>query len=168
MGLYVIHTQGGYMINETVQIERTGTLLENYLTSFGKARVALYCFPHLEDYNKFAKYLNTFKTALTRANCRPVYSWSYDSYRGCYNLLLIVNGYFREDMNDVTDAANRIWKLYSPFPLQFIAEMPVNYASMDQDKLKLMGIMDEMQFASSPFQRILPPHQRSFACSKLF
>ncbi len=155
------------MIDETVIMERTGTLFENYLTSFGKAWVAFYCFPCLEDPNRFPRYLNALTTALKRANCRPVYSWSYDVYRGCFNLILIVSGYFRDDMNDVTDAVQRLWKLYSPFPIQFVAEMPVNYESKDQDKIRILDVMNRMQFACSPPQRVLAPYQRSFACSKV-
>jgi hypothetical protein len=155
------------MTSETVQIERISTLLEKYLISFGQARVALYAFPPLENHYEFTRYLYSFSAALKRANCRPAYSWSYDSVRGCYNMILLVNGYFRNDMNDVTDAAQRIWKLYSPFPVKFIAEIPVNHATIDQDKTRLWEIMNGMQFTSSMPQRLLPPHQRSFACSKL-
>ena len=83
-------------------------------------------------------------------------------------MILIVQGYFRNDMNDVTDAAQRIWKLYSPFPVQFIAEMPVTDTSIAQDKNRLWDIMNGMQFTSSGPQKLLPPHQRAFACSKLY
>jgi len=156
------------MTNETMQLERIGNLLEKYLISFGQARAAFYIFPALENYYDFTRYMNSLTSALKRANCRPVYSWSYDSVRGCYNMLMIVNGYFRNDMNDVTDAAQRIWKLYSPFPIQYIADMPVNFATIEQDKKTLFEIMNGMQFTSSGPQRLLPPHQRAFACSKLF
>ena len=156
------------MTNGNNQLERIGNLLEKYLISFGQARAAFYVFPSLENYYDFTRYLNSFTSALKRANCRPVYSWSYDSVRGCYNMILLVNGYFRNDMNDVTDAAQRIWKLYSPFPIQFVAEMPVDYASIEQDKIRLWEIMTVMQFSSSGPQKVLPPHQRAFACSRLY
>jgi len=156
------------MTNEIDQIERINTLLEKYLISFGQARIALYVFPYLENHNDFTRFLNAFSSALRRANCRPVYSWSYDSIRGCYNMMLIVSGYFRSDMTDITDAAQRIWKLYSPFPVQFVADLPVDYATIEEDKTALRGIMNGMQFTSSGPQRLLPPHQRSFACSKLY
>jgi len=156
------------MTNESIQLERIGNLLDKYLVSFGQARVAFYIFPSLENYCDFTRYLNSFTSALKRANCRPVYSWSYDSIRGCYNMILLVNGYFRNDMNDVTDAAQRIWKLYSPFPIQFVAETSISQESIAQDKQRLWEIMNGMQFTSSLSQRILPLHQRAFACSKLY
>ncbi len=156
------------MIDETIQLERIGALIEKYLASFGEARIALYVFPCLEDHYDFTKFLNSFSSALKRANTRPVYSWSYDSSRGCYNLILIISGYFRHDMIDVTDAAQRLWKLHSPFPIQFVAEMPVNNTTMYQNKTRLLGIMNEMRFTSSTPQKLLPPHHRSFACSKLY
>lgn len=156
------------MTNGTVQLERIGELIEKFIVSYGKARIAFYIFPALENYYDFTKYMRALTAALRRANCVPAYSWTYDAFRGCYNMILIVQGYFRNDMNDVTDAAQRIWKLYSPFPVQFIAEMPVTDASIAQDKMRLWEIMNGMQFTSSGPQRLLPPHQRAFACSKLY
>ena len=156
------------MKNETSQLERIGDLLEKYLISFGQARVAFYILPALENYYVFTKYMNSLISALKRANCRPVYSWTYDACRGCYNMIFIVQGYFRNDMNDVTDAAQRIWKNYSPFPIQFIAEMPVAESTIAMDKMKIWEIMNRMHFTSSEPQRLLPPHQRSFACSRLY
>ena len=156
------------MTNEAVQLERIGNLLEKYLICFGKARAAFYVLPALENYYVFTRYMNAVTMALKRANFRPVYSWSYDGSRGCYNLIMIVQGYFRNDMNDVTDAIQRIWKLYSPFPVQFVAETPICQESLAQDKMMLWEIMNRMQFTTSLSQRVLPAHQRAFACSKLF
>ena len=83
------------MTNETAQLERIGNLLEKYLFSFGKARAAFYIFPSLENYYDFTKYMNSLTSTLKRSNCRPVYSWFYDGSRGCYNMIMIVQGYFR-------------------------------------------------------------------------
>ena len=156
------------MTNETVQIEKIGSLLDKYLVSFGKARAGFYIFPALENYYAFTRYMNALTSALKRANFRPVYSWSFDGSRGCYNMIMIVQGYFRNDMNDVTDAIQRIWKLYSPYPVQFIAETPINQESLAQDKIRLWEIMNGMQFTSALSQRVLPLHQRAFACSRLY
>ena len=156
------------MTNETTQLERISNLIETYVTSFGQARIALYSFPAIENHYNFTKYMNSFTSALKRANCRPVYSWSYDSSRGCFNMILLVNGYFRNDMNDITNVAERIWKLYSPFPIQFIAEMPICSETMIQDKTMIFDVLNKMSFASSLQQRLLPAHQRAFACSKLY
>ena len=156
------------MTDGTIQLERIGELVEKFIVSYGKARIAFYIFPALENYYDFTKYMRALTAALRRANCVPAYSWTYDAFRGCYNMILIVQGYFRNDMNDVTDAAQRIWKNYSPFPIQFIAEMPVTESTIAQDKMKLWEIMNRMHFTSSEPQRLLPPHQRSFACSRLY
>ena len=156
------------MTNETAQLERIGNLLEKYLFSFGKARAAFYVFPALENYYDFTKYMNSLTSTLKRSNCRPVYSWFYDGTRGCYNMILIVQGYFRNDMNDVTDAAQRIWRHYSPYPIQLVADIPVNYTSIEQDKVRLWEIMNGMQFTSSGAQRVLPIYQHTFGFSKLY
>ena len=78
------------MTNETVQLERIGSLLDKYLVSFGKARAGFYIFPALENYYAFTRYMNALTSALKRANFRPVYSWSFDGSRGCYNMIMIV------------------------------------------------------------------------------
>ena len=65
------------MTNETTQFEKIGNLLDKFLISYGKARVAFYVFPALENYYEFTRYMNAFMSALKRANCRPVYSWTF-------------------------------------------------------------------------------------------
>ncbi len=154
--------------NESSPLERIGKLLEQYLNMFGQARVAFYSIPLFEDPESYSNYMNSFTSALRRANCRPAYAMSYDSIRGCRNILLIVQGYFRNDMNDVTDAAQRIMQLYSPFPIQFIADLPINYATIDQDKMRVFDAIHRIGFLPSSPQRLLPPHTRTFAISKLY
>ena len=155
------------MINSLTQYEKISQLVEWYVTSFEKARIALYVFPLLEKHTDFTSYLNSFISALRRADCRPVYSWSYDPIHSCYNVLLVVNGHFRTNMDDVTCAAERIWSLYSHYPMQMVAEIPVCLASLDQDKANLYNVMSKMDFIPESPQIVLPPHQRVFACSKM-
>ena len=156
------------MTDETTQVERISSMIDAFAIAFGSARAAIYCFPNVHDHSAFVRYLGSFLSLLRRADLRPVYSWSYDAARGCYNMILIVQGYFRNNMDDVTDAAQRIWRYYSPFPIQFVAEMPVDYATLEQDKMRLWEIMNGMQFVSSGAQRVLPFHQRAFSCSRLY
>ena len=159
--------QGGYMINSLTQHEKISKLVEWYVNSFEKARIALYVFPLLEKHTDFTSYLNSFISTLRRADCRPVYSWSYDPIHSCYNILLIVTGHFRTNMDDITCAAERIWNLYSPCPIQMVADIPVCLSSLDQDKMKLFDVMSKMDFIPESPQMILPSHQRLFACSKI-
>ena len=156
------------MTNEVSQLERISNLIEKYLTCFGQARIALYVFPCLENHYEFSRYLNAFTSALKRKNTRPVYSWSYDSCHGCYNLILIVLDYFRNNMNDITDAARRIWTLYSPYTVQFIAEMTARLDTKDSDKQIILNALNENHFVSMTPKLILQPHQHAFACSRLY
>lgn len=168
MRFSVIHKKGDYMNKESEHFEKIGKLIEQYLSMFGQARVAFYSIPSFEAHDDYTRYMNSFTAALSRANCRPAYATSYDSNRGCYNVLLIVQGYFRNNMNDVTDAAQRIMRLYSPFPIQFIADFPMNYATIDKDKMMVFDVMNRIDFIPSNPQKLLPPHTRTFACSKLY
>ena len=156
------------MTNDIAMLERISDLVENYLYRLGKAWVAFYIFPNLENHYDFARFVRLFMMSLKRAICCPGYLWSYDSNKGCYYLILLVNGCFRHGMNDITDTAQRIWNRYSPFPIQFIAEMLITSETKDQDKTKILEIINGMQFVSSTPQRLLPPHHRTFACSTLY
>ena len=153
--------------NESNPLERIGELLEQYLNMFGQARVGFYRIPFFEESESYSRYMNSFTAALNRANCRPAFAMSLDSSRGYYNILLIVQGYLRNDMNDVTDAAQRIMRLYSPFPIQFVVDLPMSYISVDQDKMKVLEVMNQIDFIPTTPQRLLPPHTRTFAISRL-
>ena len=155
------------MINSFTQHEKISQLVEWYVTSFEKARIALYVFPLLEKHTDFTSYLNSFISALRRADCRPVYSWSYDPIHLCYNVLLIVSGHFRTNMDDITNAAERIWNLYSPCPIQMVADISACLSSLDQDKMNLFNEMSKMEFIPESPQMVLPSHQRLFACSRM-
>ena len=156
------------MINEATQKESICSLIETFSLSFGCARVAIYIFPELSDYSLFARYLNTFLCVLRRYNCRPVYSWSYDSNKRCYKFILIVNGYFRRDVQDITDTAKRIWLSYSAEPIQFIADIPVSSHTLQYDEQRILDVLSSTSYFPQEPQRILNPHQRSFACSRVF
>ena len=155
------------MISSTTQHEKINDLIEWYLNSFGKARIALYVSPLLDKHSDFTSYLNSFISALKRADCRPVYSWSFDFMHSCYNFLLIVSGHFRENMDDITCLAERIWLRYSQYPIRMVNDVPVSLASLDQDKMNLLGIMNRMDFIPESPQIVLPSHQHVFACSKM-
>ena len=156
------------MTNETTQLERISSMIDAFSTAFGSARVGIYRLPKIHDHTLFARYLNSFLSLLRRSDCRPVYSWSYDSNRDCYNLILVINGCFRNDMQDITDAAQRIWMTYSAEPMQFIADMPVKSNSLDYDKQKILDTLFSSSFFPTLPHRILNPHQRAFACSRVF
>ena len=156
------------MIDEAAKQERIEQLVEQYVTSFGMARVGLFFLSGLKNHSDFSSFLNAFLSALRRVNCRPVYSWSYDSCRDRYSLLLIVSGYFRTNMQDIHDAAIRIWSFYSIGSVELVAEIPVDLESLAQDIMSVRETMTAIQFSPATSQRILPCHQRTFACSKLF
>lgn len=155
------------MINSLTQHEKISNLVEWYVNSFEKARIALYVFPFLEKHTDFTSFLNSFISALRRSDCRPVYSWSYDQINSCYKMILVVNGHFRTNMDDVTSAAERIWNLYSPDLMQMIADVPVYLSSLQQDKMNLFNLISENRFIPESPQIILPAHRRVFACSRM-
>lgn len=156
------------MTNQIDQIEKVSTMIDTFSTSFGSARAAIYFFPKLQEHTQFTRFLNSFLTLLRRANCRPAYSWIYDSNREHYNFILIINGYFRNDVQDITDVAQRLWSNYSTEPINFIADIPVKLDTLASDKQHILDVLDQSSFFPNEPQRILNLHQRAFACSRLF
>lgn len=156
------------MTNQTTQIERISSMIDTFSTAFGSARAAIYCYPKLQDHALFAKYLGSFLSLLRRADYRPVYSWSFDSNRDCYNFILVVNGYFRTNVQDITEAAQRIWQLYSTEPIQFIADLPITADTLQNDKQRIFDVLTSSSFFPKTPQKLLSSHQRAFSCSRVF
>jgi len=149
------------------KVSRISTQIDSYITSLGKARIAVYQFPALSERRDFSLFLNALMANLRRAELRPVYSWSYDEVSRAYTLILLVSGYWRKDMNDVTEAMNRLWKLYSPGYMKTLADMAVNIETLDQDKAALWNVLQQAAFSPMPGARVNPYHQRQFACCRV-
>lgn len=155
------------MTDETTQVERISSMIDAFAIAFGSARAAIYCFPNVHDHSAFVRYLGSFLSLLRRADLRPVYSWSFDSNRDCYNFILVVNGYFRNDVRDITEAAQRIWRLYSTDPIELIADIPIKADTLQNDKERIFNTLFSSSFFPKHPQKILPSHQRAFSCSRV-
>ena len=150
------------------KITRISQQIDDYVNSLGKAQIAVYQFPALNERRDFSLFLNALMANLRRAELRPVYSWSYDVNSEAYTLILLVNGYWRNDMNDVTEAVNRLWNLYSTGYSKKIADMAVNIETQEQDKAALWNILQQAVFSPINCARVNPFHQRQFACCRVY
>ena len=155
------------MTNETTQVERISSMIDAFAIAFGSARVAIYCFPNVHDHTIFARFINSFMSLLRRADLRPVYSWSFDSNRDCYNLILVVNGYFRNDVRDITETAQRIWQSLSIETIELIADMPVTTDTLQSDRERVLNTLFSSSFFPKQPQRLNRFHQRAFSCSRV-
>ena len=93
----------------------------------------------------------------------PCYTWFMDTNGGHY-LILWLNGYFRNDLSDVTPTINRLWQIQSSLPLSVIDSILLNAENPEYGKNRLM------QFIYS--HRLNQPitlnwHQRTFGMSRM-
>ena len=93
----------------------------------------------------------------------PYYSWNIDANGGHY-LIIWLNGYFCNDLADVTPTINRLWQIQSSLPLSVIDSILLNVENPEYGKNRLM------QFIYS--HRLNQPitlnwHQRTFGMSRM-
>ena len=81
--------------------DRVIAMTEYYLARFGKAWLGIYYLPVLSENWRFTVFINSLLITLRRMDLMPVYCWFMEDNGGHY-LFLCINGYFRNDLSDVT------------------------------------------------------------------
>ena len=138
-------------------------ITDRYLKRFGKVLIGIYYLPPLAENGMFPVFINSLLVTLRRLDLMPCYSWNIDVNGGHY-LILWLNGYFRNDLSDVTPTINRLWQIQSSLPLSVIDSILLNAENPEYGKNRLM------QFIYS--HRLNQPitlnwHQRTFGMSRL-
>ena len=138
-------------------------ITDRYLERFGKVLIGIYYLPPLAENGMFPVFINSLLVTLRRLDLMPCYSWNIDANGGHY-LILWLNGYFRNDLSDVTPTINRLWQIQSSLPLSVIDSILLNAENPEYGKNRLM------QFIYS--HRLNQPitlnwHQRTFGMSRL-
>ena len=87
-------------------------LVTSYLERFGLAYVGLCRFTDTANVPDWTNYLTVLNITLNRWGLRPAHLWIRNG-DDCL-LLLCVSGYFRADMDDVTDTLASLWKRRAP------------------------------------------------------
>ena len=120
------------MLNIEKVAERIRELTNGYLIRFGQMVIGLYRFSDAAKISDWTTYLSVVKITLDREGQRPAHLWVRNG-NDCL-LLLCVNGYFRTDLNDVTDIMRRLWILratYDTMPV-LIQEWKTNSANAEE------------------------------------
>ena len=138
-------------------------ITDRYLERFGKILIGIYYLPPLAENEMFSVFINSLLVTLRRLDLMPCYTWFMDTNGGHY-LILWLNGYFRNDLSDVTPTINRLWQIQSSLPLSVIDSILLNAENPEYGKNRLM------QFIYS--HRLNQPitlnwHQRTFGMSRL-
>ena len=120
-------------------MDKSDTVLrmtDRYLERFGKVLIGIYYLPPLAENRKFAVFINSLLVTLRRMDLMPCYTWFMDAAGGHY-LILWLNGYFRNDLSDVTPTINRLWQIQSSLPLSVIDSILLNVENPEYFKNRL-------------------------------
>jgi hypothetical protein len=145
------------------KIDRVMEITDRYLERFGKVLIGIYYLPPLAENWKFAVFINSLQVTLRRMDLMPGYTWFMDANEGHY-FILWLNGYFRNDLSDVTPTVCRLWQIQSSLPLTVIDSIPLSADNQEYGKSRLR------QFLYSPGlnQTVTANwHQRTFGTSRL-
>ena len=147
-------------------MDKSDTVLmmtDRYLERYGKALTGIYYVPPLAEIWKFPVFMNSLLVTLRRMDLMPGYTWFMDANEGHY-LILWLNGYFRNDLSDVTPTVCRLWQIQSSLPLTVIDSILISTDNQEYGKSRLR------QFLYSPElnQTVTANwHQRTFGMSRL-
>ena len=144
------------------KIDRVMEITDRYLERFGKVLIGIYYLPPLAENWKFAVFINSLLVTLRRMDLMPCYTWFMDANGGHF-LILWLNGYFRNDLSDVTPVVFRLWQLQSLLPLTIVDCISLVAENSEYGKFRLSQFLH----SSGLSQPVTNWHQRTFGMSRL-
>ena len=145
------------------KIERIMQMTDGYLEQFGRVLIGIYYLPPLAENWRFMRFINSLSITLRRLDLMPEYSWFMTANGGHYFILLL-NGYFRNDLSEVTPNAYRLWQRHSLLPLSIISYITLSTANSEYEKVKLKQTLYSLGLNQSISQNY---HQRTFGTSRI-
>lgn len=147
------------MLNIDVLSERFRVMISTYIHRFGLGYVGAYWIPQATEVSDWADYLSILTTTLNREGQRPVHMWI-RSGEDCL-LVLCVNGYFRSNMDDITDIMQRLWVRRTTGGLpELVLMQRADPAVVGEVISGVRGILERL-----PVLHKRPYRQRGFGCS---
>ena len=142
-------------------ISKVNRITEQYLERFGKVRIAIY---HLviSQQEPFSSLINSLMIMLRRRDQMPCFTWFATAAPDSRYLILWSNGYFRNDLSDITPILFRLGELHG---LRNVCEIDclIGDASMaDCINPRLNNLI------SWNYSPINQSHQRSYGTSALW
>ena len=146
------------MIETTSKIN---TISNHYLERFGKVRVGIY---HLvtSQYYSFSRFLNALMITLRRQDLMPCYAWFATAAPDSRYLILWSNGYFRNDLSDITPILFKLGELHGLRNLCEIDWLIGDTSMADNINSRLNNLIS---WNYSPINQF---HQRSFGTSAMW
>ena len=145
------------------KIDRIMKITNRYLERFGRALIGIYYLPPLAENWKFPVFMNSLLITLRRMDSMPCYTWFMDANEGHY-LILWLNGYFRNDLSDVTPTVCKLWQIQSSLPLTVIDSIPLSADNPEYGKNQLRQFL---YFPGLSHPITVNWHQRTFGMSRL-
>ena len=146
------------MVELTSKVNR---ITEQYLERFGKVRVAIY---HLviSQQEPFSSFINSLMITLRRRDQMPCFIWFSTTVPDSRYLIIWSNGYFRNDLSEITPNLFRLGELHG---LRNVCEIDCligDYSMADCINTRLNNLI------SWNYSPINQSHQRSFGTSALW
>ena len=146
------------MVELTSKVNR---ITEQYLERFGKVRVAIY---HLviSQQEPFSSFINSLMITLRRRDQMPCFIWFSTTVPDSRYLIIWSNGYFRNDLSDITPTVFRLGELHGLRTLCEIDWLIGDYSMADCINTRLNNLIS---WNYSPINQF---HQRSYGTSALW
>ena len=118
------------------KIERIMQMTDDYLERFGKVLIGIYYLPSMDENWRFMRFINSLSITLRRLDLMPEYSWFMTADGGHY-LVLLLNGYFRNNLSEITPVINRLWQNQSINSLTTVKCIPISTENQNYEKFRL-------------------------------
>ena len=145
------------------KIERIMQMMDGYLERFGKVLIGIYYLPPTTENWRFMVFINSLSITLRRLDLMPEYSWFMTTDGGHY-LVLLLNGYFRNDLSEIMPNVYRLWQRHSLLPLSIISCITLSTANFEYEKNKVKQILYSLELNQAIPQNY---HQRTFGSSRI-
>ena len=145
------------------KIDRVMESTDRYLERYGRSLIGVYYLPPMTEYWTFPMFMNSLLITLRRLDLLPQYFWWLDVHNGRY-LVLLMNGYFRNDVSEITSVIARLWQLHNSTPATEVGYILLTDENAEYGKARLRQLLYSAGFTH---QVTANYHQRTFGSSRL-
>ena len=145
------------------KIERIMQMTDGYLERFGKVLIGIYYLPPIAENWRFMRFINSLVITLRRLDLMPEYYWFMTADGGHY-LILLLNGYFRDDLSEITPDIDRLWQIQSTNSLTAINCIQISTENQNYEKFRLQQFLYSCVLNQMISQNY---HQRTFGSSRI-
>ena len=145
------------------KIDRVMESTDRYLERYGRSLIGVYYLPPMTEYWTFPMFINSLLITLRRQDLLPQYFWWLDVHNGRY-FVLWMNGYFRNDVSEITSVIARLWQLHKSTPVTEVGYILLTAENAECGKARLRQLLYSPGFTH---QVTANYHQRTFGCSRL-